>query len=105
MMRRCLITMRHAGAPHHATCRQLDQRWPSSMARRAPAIGFIFVTLLIDVIGFGIIIPVLPGLIQSMTGGSVSQAAQYGGWLLAAYAITQFLCAPIVGGLSDRFGR
>src|SRR6188768_414577 len=75
------------------------------MARRAPAIGFIFVTLLIDVIGFGIIIPVLPGLIQSMTGGSVSQAAQYGGWLLAAYAITQFLCAPVVGGLSDRFGR
>ena len=75
------------------------------MAKRAPAIGFIFVTLLIDVIGFGIIIPVLPGLIQSMTGGSVSQAAQYGGWLLAAYAITQFLCAPVVGGLSDRFGR
>jgi DHA1 family tetracycline resistance protein-like MFS transporter len=75
------------------------------MGKRAPGIGFIFVTLLLDVIGFGIIIPVLPNLIQSMTGGSVSEAAVYGGWLLAAYAITQFLCAPIVGGLSDRFGR
>ena len=75
------------------------------MGKRTPAIGFIFVTLLIDVIGFGIIIPVMPNLIQSMTGGSISDAAQTGGWLLAAYAITQFLCAPIVGGLSDRFGR
>ena len=75
------------------------------MGKRAPAIGFIFITLLIDVIGFGIIIPVMPTLIQSMTGGTVSEAAQTGGWLLAAYAITQFLCAPIVGGLSDRFGR
>lgn len=75
------------------------------MSKRAPAIGFIFITLLIDIIGFGIIIPVMPNLIQSMTGGSVSDAAEYGGWLLAAYAITQFLCAPIVGGLSDRYGR
>jgi DHA1 family tetracycline resistance protein-like MFS transporter len=73
--------------------------------KRAPAIGFIFITLLIDVIGFGIIIPVMPALIQSMTGGTISDAAQTGGWLLAAYAITQFLCAPIVGGMSDRFGR
>ncbi|MEY4761764.1 MAG: hypothetical protein RLZZ200_1620 [Pseudomonadota bacterium] len=75
------------------------------MSKRAPAIGFIFVTLLIDVIGFGIIIPVMPNLIQSLSGGSISEAAEVGGWLLAAYAITQFLCAPIVGGLSDRFGR
>jgi len=75
------------------------------MTQRAPAIGFIFITLLIDVIGFGIIIPVMPNLIQSMTGGTVSDAAQTGGWLLTAYAITQFICAPIVGGLSDRFGR
>src|SRR6187551_3287707 len=106
---------RHNSSPQlHARCpgvmippRKMESSaWKrSSMSKRAPAIGFIFVTLLIDVIGFGIIIPVLPGLIQSMTGGSVSQAAQYGGWLLAAYAITQFLCAPIVGGLSDRYGR
>jgi MFS transporter, DHA1 family, tetracycline resistance protein len=70
-----------------------------------PGMPFVLVTLLIDMIGFGIIIPVLPGLIQGMTGGSISKAATYGGWLLAAYSITQFLSSPIVGGLSDRFGR
>ena len=70
-----------------------------------PAIGFIFITLLIDVTGFGIIIPVMPQLIQQLTGGSMSLAATYGGWLIASYAVTQFVCAPVVGGLSDRFGR
>lgn len=75
------------------------------MSARRPAIGFIFVTLLIDVTGFGIIIPVMPRLIQELTGGSISEAAGFGGWLISAYAITQFFCAPIVGGLSDRFGR
>lgn len=75
------------------------------MSQRQPAIKFIFITLLIDVTGFGIIIPVMPKLIQSLTGGTVSQAAEYGGWLISAYAIVQFLFAPIVGGLSDRFGR
>jgi DHA1 family tetracycline resistance protein-like MFS transporter len=75
------------------------------MSKRPAALGFIFVTLLIDVIGFGIIIPVMPKLIQGLTGGTVSEAANYGGWLIAAYALTQFVCAPIVGGLSDRYGR
>jgi DHA1 family tetracycline resistance protein-like MFS transporter len=74
-------------------------------ASRSAAVGFIVVLLLIDMIGFGIIIPVMPGLIQELTGSSVSMAAQYGGWMLAAYAVTQFFCAPIIGGLSDRFGR
>jgi DHA1 family tetracycline resistance protein-like MFS transporter len=73
--------------------------------KSSPAIGFVLVTLLIDMIGFGIIIPVLPGLIQELTGGSISLAATYGGWLLAAYSITQFVSSPVVGGLSDRFGR
>ncbi len=69
------------------------------------ALSFIFVTLLIDVTGFGIIIPVMPKLIQELTGGTLAQASSYGGWLLFAYAIMQFVCAPIVGNLSDRFGR
>ncbi len=73
--------------------------------QKTPALGFIFITLLIDVAGLGIIIPVIPRLIQELTGGSVSDAAQYGGWLISAYAIMQFVCAPIMGGLSDRFGR
>lgn len=69
------------------------------------AIGFIFITLLIDVIGLGIIIPVVPKLIQELIHGDVSEAAKYGGWLTFAYAITQFICAPLVGNLSDKFGR
>ncbi len=69
------------------------------------AMLFIFITLLIDCTGLGIIIPVVPTLIQDLTGASVSGAATYGGWLTFAYAIMQFVCAPILGGLSDRYGR
>lgn len=73
--------------------------------RRAPALGFILVTLLIDVAGLGIIIPVMPKLITTLTGQPISDAARWGGWMAFAYAATQFLCAPIMGGLSDRYGR
>lgn len=75
------------------------------MSQKNPALGFIFITLLIDVTGLGIIIPVLPNLIQELTGGTLSEASMYGGWLLFAYALMQFVCAPIMGGLSDRYGR
>ncbi len=69
------------------------------------ALLFIFITLLVDCTGIGIIIPVVPTLIQQLTGGSVSDAATYGGWLTFAYAIMQFVFSPILGGLSDRYGR
>lgn len=69
------------------------------------ALAFIFVTVLIDTIGFGIIIPVLPELVMELTGKGLADAARIGGWLMFAYAAMQFICAPIVGGLSDRFGR
>lgn len=72
---------------------------------RSAALIFIFITVLIDVIGLGIIIPVLPSLIMELTGGGLSQASMYGGWLIFSYAIMQFLCAPVIGGLSDRYGR
>ncbi|MFM9946579.1 MAG: TCR/Tet family MFS transporter [Saprospiraceae bacterium] len=72
---------------------------------RGNALMFIFITILIDVIGIGIIIPVLPKLITELTGGGMSEAARYGGWLMFAYAIMQFIFAPIIGGLSDRYGR
>nr|MBP6828353.1 MFS transporter [Saprospiraceae bacterium] len=73
--------------------------------RRPAAVGFIFITLLIDVIGFGIIIPVIPKLIMHLTGETLSHASRIGGWLMFAYALMQFLCAPILGGLSDMYGR
>src|ERR1700744_6231733 len=69
------------------------------------AIGFIFVTLLIDVMGFGLIIPVLPDLIAQLKGIPVNQAATYGAFLLSAFAITQFMFSPVIGNLSDRYGR
>jgi len=73
--------------------------------KKSPALGFIFITLLLDVIGLGIIIPVMPKLIISLNGGTLSDAARIGGWMVFAYAITQFLFSPIIGSLSDRYGR
>lgn len=69
------------------------------------AIGFIFITLLIDITGWGIILPVVPKLIGELIHSDLSEAAKYGGWLGFAYAITQFIFAPIVGNLSDQYGR
>lgn len=69
------------------------------------ALLFIFITLLVDCTGIGIIIPVVPALIQQLTGANVSDAATYGGWLTFAYAIMQFVFSPVLGGLSDRYGR
>lgn len=75
------------------------------LLKRNAALGFIFVTLLIDVIGLGIIIPVMPKLITELTGDTLGEAARDGGLLMFVYAFFQFICAPIVGGLSDQFGR
>lgn len=69
------------------------------------ALAFIFITVLLDTIGFGIIIPVMPELIMELTGEGLSDAATYAGWLLFLYALIQFFFAPILGNLSDRFGR
>ena len=69
------------------------------------AIGFIFITLLIDVMGWGLIIPVMPKLIAQLKNIEINEASSYGAWLLFAYAFTQFICAPLIGNLSDRFGR
>ncbi len=69
------------------------------------ALIFIFLTMLIDTIGLGIIIPVSPGLIARLTHQGLSGAARWGGWLFFSYALMQFLCAPLIGNLSDRFGR
>jgi len=69
------------------------------------ALNFIFLTLLIDITGLGIIIPVMPKLIGQLTGEGLSVASEYGGWLTFAYAFMQFIFAPILGNLSDKYGR
>ena len=71
---------------------------------RAPALIFILIVALIDVIGIGLIIPVLPGLVKELAGSDAAGARMIG-VLTAAYAVMQFLMAPILGRLSDRFGR
>lgn len=69
------------------------------------ALTFILLTVLLDAIGIGLIFPVMPDLMIEVTGRSLADAALWGGVLTAAFAVMQFLCGPIVGNLSDRFGR
>jgi len=72
---------------------------------RKTTVLFIFIAVLVDIIGLGIIAPVVPGLVMELTGEGISRAAIYGGWLWFAYAVTQFFFAPILGNISDRVGR
>jgi DHA1 family tetracycline resistance protein-like MFS transporter len=68
-------------------------------------LGFILITLVLDILGIGLIIPILPRLIESFQGGSVTAASRTYGLLAALYSLMQFLAAPLLGNLSDRFGR
>src|SRR5262245_55026544 len=77
----------------------------SSAQARKPAVGFIFVTLALAIMGFGLLIPVLPKLIVQFQGGDVSLGAHTYGALVGIYALMQFIGSPILGSLSDRFGR
>ena len=72
---------------------------------RPAALVFIFVTVLIDILSFGIIIPVLPHLVEQLAGGGIAKAAMWVGVFGTLFALIQFVCAPIQGALSDRFGR
>jgi len=74
-------------------------------AKSKPAIAFVFITVVLDMIGFGIIMPVLPQLIETVGQMDLAQAAKMGGWMFAAYAIAAFAFGPLMGNLSDRFGR
>ncbi len=74
------------------------------MSHRLPLL-FILVTLMINSMGIGLVIPVMPRLIQEVEAGTIAQAALWGGIFTTAYAIMQFLCGPLLGSLSDRYGR
>jgi DHA1 family tetracycline resistance protein-like MFS transporter len=69
------------------------------------AIQIVLATIFLDTIGVGIIIPVMPALLMELGGQGLGEAASFGGYLTALYALMLFLCAPIMGSLSDRFGR
>jgi MFS transporter, DHA1 family, tetracycline resistance protein len=78
---------------------------PTAASARRPAVGFVFVTSALIVLGWGIISPVLPGLITEFQGGDAAAGAHMYGWILGSFAVMQFLGAPLLGVLSDRFGR
>lgn len=73
--------------------------------KRTSGLGFIFVTILIDIIGIGLLMPILPDFIAHLTHESLNASSQHYGVLLAIYGGMQFIFAPMLGMLSDRFGR
>jgi DHA1 family tetracycline resistance protein-like MFS transporter len=73
--------------------------------RNTHALTFVFITVLVDTIGFGIVLPVMPALLMELTGETVSQASLDGGYLAFSYAVMQFFFGPVIGNLSDHFGR
>lgn len=76
---------------------------PKRVTKRA--LWFVLATVLVDMIGLGLIIPVVPAILRELTHTDTTQAARWGGILFFAYAAMQFVCSPILGGLSDAYGR
>ena len=75
------------------------------MQNKQAAVRFIIVTVLLDMIGIGIIVPVLPKLVTTLYGSDLSEGSRIFGWFVASYALMQFLFAPVLGNLSDAYGR
>ena len=77
----------------------------SLVTNRRFALGVVFFTALMDSIGFGIILPVMPTLLMEVSGEELSSSAIYGGWLMFSFAIMQFVSMPVLGNLSDAYGE
>lgn len=77
----------------------------SASSARRPALGFIFVTMVMSVLGFGLLIPVLPDLVTEFSAGSYAAGSHAYGMLVGVFALLQFIGSPILGSLSDKFGR
>jgi DHA1 family tetracycline resistance protein-like MFS transporter len=75
------------------------------MRNRNASVVFVLITLFIDMLGMGLVIPILPKLVQNLLGGAIAEASIIYGALVSIYAVMQFVCAPVLGALSDRFGR
>ncbi len=82
-----------------------DSSAPSGRAARSPAFVFIFITVLLDMLSIGIIIPVLPKLILTLMGGAYYSAAQMVGIFMSIWALMQFIASPVMGALADTYGR
>jgi MFS transporter, DHA1 family, tetracycline resistance protein len=75
------------------------------LTKRRAALGFIFVTALLDMLAFGIAAPTLPKLISDFLGGNTARASEYLGFFITTFALVQFFFSPVLGLISDRFGR
>ena len=75
------------------------------MRTRQASVIFVLITLFIDMLGMGLVIPILPRLVQNLLGGTIGESSFIFGLLVSIYAVMQFFCAPVLGALSDRFGR
>src|SRR3984957_3886653 len=75
------------------------------MIGHSASVRFILITLVIDALGFGLVVPIVPSLVLELSGLTISGASQWVGLLLMTFALAQFVCAPVLGALSDRFGR
>jgi DHA1 family tetracycline resistance protein-like MFS transporter len=75
------------------------------MRNARASVVFVLITLFIDVLGMGLVFPIMPRLVQSLLGGAIGEASYVYGLLVSIYAVMQFFCAPVLGALSDRFGR
>src|SRR5207249_9643679 len=76
-----------------------------TVRKRQSSVVFVLITLFIDILRMGLVIPMLPRLVQSLLGGAIAQSSFVFGLLVSIYAVMQFFCAPVLGALSDRFGR
>jgi DHA1 family tetracycline resistance protein-like MFS transporter len=81
------------------------QPTPPAQTRRTAAFIFVFITVMLDMLALGMIIPVLPRLVVDFLGGDTARAAQIFGVFGTAWALMQFVFSPVQGALSDRFGR
>lgn len=75
------------------------------VATNKNAFLFVVVAVILNMISFGIIMPVMPALLKDVTGLAAEESVAYGGWLSMTFAIANFFAMPIIGGLSDRYGR
>ena len=88
------------GAPHLPSDMR-DALAPESGHTRRSALIFLLITVMIDSIGIGVIVPVLPTLVSELGHTDLAGAAVYGGWLTAVFAIAQFFAMPLLGNLSE----
>jgi len=91
--------------PENASSKPSENSTGIAPQRRQAAVTFVFITVLLDVLSLSVTIPVLPELVKQFAGGNFELASQYHGWFVTVWAMMQFICSPILGALSDRFGR